>query len=236
MVGKRVPILFAFLFCLTFLLPHTSTQTKYNWKFDRETDGCQIFTSEVPNQRFIASKCVSIINARIDEIGVVLRDIQNFPAWIPDCIMSRILMTLNDEKDIIIFYLQQKIPILANRDMVLKTNVVLNYDKGHAYIGVDQTGNVNYPSPDGFIRMEGFNCSWFLEYIDREHTRATYIINPNLGGKVPGAFANHRIKELSYKTMLGMKRIVKEPKYIEAAKTSKYRKLLDESIKSGKIK
>jgi hypothetical protein len=55
------------------------------------------------------------------------------------------------------------------------------------------------------------------------------MIDPHLGKGLPIAVANPIIKKMPYKSLLQMKEIVKEPKYIEKGKTSKYKKYLAEA-------
>ena len=59
------------------------------------------------------------------------------------------------------------------------------------------------------------------------------MIDPDLGAGLPVSLSNSMIKDLPYKSMQGLKKMVKQPKYLEAAKKSKYRKLIDQAVKEG---
>jgi hypothetical protein len=48
------------------------------------------------------------------------------------------------------------------------------------------------------------------------------MIDPDLGKGIPKSAANHRISTMPYKSLMKMKKMVKDPKYIEKGKTSKY--------------
>jgi hypothetical protein len=233
---KKMVFVSALCFYATLFLSHSSgAEQKLNWKLVKSDGVYQTYTSEQPGSRFIASRCVTIMNARMDEIGMVLRDFANFSTWLQDCSTSKLLKTVDDEKDIFIFYLIQDVPILPDRDMVLKSNVVLNYQKGWCFVGVKSTNDFTYPTPKGMVRML-FDGSFLLEYIDKDHTRVTYTIVPDLGGRVPGMMANPIIKDLPRKSLMKMKVRVAMPQYIESAKKSKYRKMIDEAVKKGYIK
>ena len=84
--------------------------------------------------------------------------------------------------------------------------------------------------------MPSFNSLLTLEWIDREHTRVTFMVDPDLGKGVPKGIANSTIKKTPYKSLKNMMKIVKEPKYVEAGKTSKYNKYAEEAIKAGYVK
>ena len=91
-----------------------------------------------------------------------------------------------------------------------------------------------YDAGKGYVRMPSFNSVWTLEWVDREHTRVTFMIDPDLGDGLPKFVANPMIKTTPFKSLKRMMKIVKDPKYIEEGKTSKYFKLVEEAIK-GRI-
>ena len=64
---------------------------KYQWKLVDTEDGCQIYTSDVAGKEYIAAKASCVFNARIETVGMVLRDIANYPAWMEDCKETKML-------------------------------------------------------------------------------------------------------------------------------------------------
>ncbi len=224
------------LFAIMAFQSGSTSQSKYNWKLVKKSGGALIYTSEVEGKDYIAAKCVEVINAPMEVIGVVLRDIPNFPAWMADCESTKILKVVDDQKDIYIFHLHQNVPLLKDRDMVLKSNVILNYKQGWSYIGTKSTNDVSYPPASNVVRMPSFTGEWRLEWVDRNTTRASFMIDPDLDKGIPVPIANITIRDLPYKSVQGMKKMVKLDKYIQAAKTSKYRKMIDDAIKAGYLK
>ncbi|TFH39687.1 MAG: hypothetical protein E4G96_08820 [Chrysiogenales bacterium] len=211
-------------------------QVKYQWKLVKTNGGASIYTSVVPGKEYIAAKCVDVINAPMDVIGVVLRDIPNFPAWMADCNSTKVLKVVSDEQDLFIFHLHQHVPLLKDRDVILKSHVILNYKKGWSYIGTKSTTEISYSPSNNLIRMPSFAGAWKLEWIDTNTTRATFMIDPDLGKGLPIAIANSTIRDIPYKSIQGMKKMVKQATYIDAAKKSKYRQMIDNAIKAGYLK
>ena len=84
--------------------------------------------------------------------------------------------------------------------------------------------------------MPSFNSLFTLDWIDRENTRVTYMIDPDLGKGVPSSIANSVIKKTPYKSLKKMMKMVKMSKYIESARTSKYNKLVEDAMKAGFVK
>jgi len=100
-------------------------------------------------------------------------------------------------------------------------------------IYADSTNEMNYDSGKGYVRMPSFYSLFTLEWVDREHTRVTFMIDPDLGKGVPTGIANSTIKNIPFKTLKNMMKMAKLSKYIEAAKTSKYNKMAEEFVKAG---
>jgi hypothetical protein len=209
---------------------------RYQWKLVDTDDGCQIYTSVVAGKEYVAAKTTCVIPARMEVIGMVLRDIPNYPAWMQDCKETKVLKEVDDENDVFIFWLHQHITLLTDRDMVLKSKVVMKVEKGQDLIYAESTNEIPYNSGKGYVRMPSFNSLWTLEWRDRENTTVTFMIDPDLGKGVPAGIANSTIKSMPLKTLKNMKKMVKLSKYVESAKTSKYNKFVEDGIKNGFLK
>lgn len=81
--------------------------------------------------------------------------------------------------------------------------------------------------------MPSFHSLFTLQWVDREHTRITFVIDPDLGPGVPSGMANSTIKSTPFKSLQSMMKMVKKSKYIEAAKTSKYNKMAEDFLRAG---
>jgi hypothetical protein len=209
---------------------------KYQWKLVDTENDCQIYTSAVPGKDYIAAKTTCIIPARIEIISVVLRDIANYPEWMEDCKEAKILKVADDQNDVFIFWIHQNVLLYKDRDMVLKSKTVDDYKNGRNFIYAELTNEIPYDSGKGYVRMPSFNSVWTLEWVDREHTRVTFMVDPDPGTGLPKGIANATIKTNPYKSLKRMMKMVKKPKYIEDAKTSKYNKSAEDAIKAGYVK
>ncbi|MBN2159977.1 MAG: hypothetical protein JW807_11330 [Spirochaetes bacterium] len=236
MFRKNYIIIGTLILFVAIVASGSNGQNKYQWKLDGTKAGCTIYYSEVPGREYVAAKATGIINAPMDVVGMVLRDIPSYPEWMADCNATKILKVVNDDKDIFVLWYHQHVPLLADRDMVLKSNVVLAYGKGWSSIGVSSTNEVPYPTPKGMVRMISFSGSWLLEWVDDNTTRATFTIDPNLGPGLPVGIANSTIKKNTYKSIAGMRKMVKKQKYIDGAKKSKYRKMINAEKRRGGLK
>ena len=216
--------------------PGATEPHKYNWELERTDGPCKSYSSVVTGKDYIAAKAVCDVPARIEIIGTILHDIEEFPAWMADCEATKILKVENEEKDTIVFWLHQHIPILKDRDMVLRTTVNVDYAKGINVIEARTAEDVKYDSGKNVVRMPSFYAQYRLEWIDREHTRVTYLIDPDLGSGLPTHISNSNIRKIPLRSMQGMMKMAADKKYIEAAKSSKYARWVDEAIKSHQLK
>ena len=209
---------------------------KYQWKLVDTENDCQIYTSDVPGKDYIAAKASCVIPARIETISVVLREIEHYPEWMEDCKEAKILKKVDDQNDVFIFWIHQHVPLFTDRDMVLKSKTVDDYKNGRNFIYAELTNEIPYDSGKGYVRMPSFNSVWTLEWVNREHTRVTFMVDPDIGAGIPKFTANLTIKTNPLKSLKRMMKMVKNPKYIEAAKTSKYNKFAEDALKAGYVK
>ncbi len=206
---------------------------KYQWKLAEKKDGCEIYTSPVAGKDYIAAKATCLIPARIEVLATILRDIPNYKSWMHDCKDTKMLKVVDDEKDVFIFWLRQHVDFLTDRDMVLKSKVVIDMQNGTNLIYADSTKDMTYDSGKGYVRMPSFYSLFTLQWKDRENTLVTFMVDPDLGPGVPTGIANSKIKTTPFHSLKNMMKKVKDSKYIEAAKTSKYNKMAEEFVKAG---
>jgi hypothetical protein len=210
---------------------------KYQWKLVETKNNCQMYTSEVPGKDYIAAKTTCDIPARIETIGVVLKDVANYPKWMEDCAETKILKEYDPANDGFIFWFRQHIPLIKDRDMVLKRRVELGLKNGGKYtIYTDLTKEINYDAGKGYIRMPSYSSVWTLQWVDRENTRVTFMIDPDLGDGLPKLVANMIIETTPLKSLKRLMKMIKDHKYIEEGKTSRYFTLVEEAIKGGFVK
>jgi hypothetical protein len=81
--------------------------------------------------------------------------------------------------------------------------------------------------------MPSFYSLFTLQWVNRENTKVTFMIDPDMGKGLPTGIANSLIKTTPLKTLNNLKKMVRKSKYIDAAKTSKYNKMAEDFVKAG---
>lgn len=206
---------------------------KYQWKLVGTEDNCQIYTSAVAGKEYIAAKVTCLIPARIEVIRTILRDIPNYPEWMHDCKETKMLKTVDEQNDVFTFWFRQHVTLYTDRDMVLKSKTVIDMKDGTNLVYADSTNEVPYDSGKGYVRMPSFYSLFTLQWVNRENTKVTFMIDPDMGKGLPTGIANSLIKTTPLKTLNKLKKMVRKSKYIDAAKTSKYNKMAEDFIKAG---
>lgn len=232
---KKV-FIFAAVLTLFVFFSYVSAADKYQWKLVETKDGCELYTSMVSGKDYIAARTTCLIPARIETIGVVLRDIEGYPKWMEDCRETKILKVPDPENDGFIFWFRQYIPFHKDRDIVLKNRLEMNLKNGQDIIYAELTDEISYDAGKEYVRMPSFSSEWTLEWVDREHTRVTFMVDPDLGEGLPKFLANPLIKTTPFKSLKRMMKVVKDPRYIEEGKNSRYYNLVEKAIQAGYVK
>jgi hypothetical protein len=210
--------------------------SKYHWKLESVDGNCKSYSSDVAGKPYIAAKVICDMPARIEVIGTILRDIDNYPAWMSGCKATKMLKVEDAAKDTFVFWWHHHIPILQDRDTVLRVTTTANLAKGYELVDVYSTEDIKFDSGEDLSRMPSAFTPFKLEWIDREHTRVSWMLDLDVGAGVPPPVANAIIKRIPYKSMVGLARMATEKLYVESAKTTRYAKIVDDALKLGYVK
>lgn len=204
------------LLCLASAPALGQAPEKYRWQPEDTIDGCQLTTSKVAGKDYIAAKSTCVFSANIEVVGAVLRDIESYPEWMEDCSQTKMLKVVDRDHESYIFWFRQHIPLFADRDMVLKSELIVN-EEARKVVDAVSTAGVAHDSGKGYIRMPSFSAEWALEKLDEGRTRVTYRIDPDLGPGLPVGIANSTIREIPFKSMRRMMKMAKLQKYLDRA-------------------
>ncbi len=241
----KSPLLMAFALAGALLNPASAGETRdtleadpsrYRWKLESSENQCRSYSSEVAGQAFVAAKVVCEIAARIDVIGTILRDIEHYPEWMSGCLATRMLKVDDDASDSFTFWWHHHIPILQDRDVILQVTTTSNLAHGYQLIDVHSSEAIRFDAGENLARMPSAHTPFKLEWIDQEHTRVSWMLDMNVGSGVPPAIANAILKQIPYKSMMGLRKMAASKKYQHAARTSKYARYVEDAIRLGQLK
>jgi len=210
--------------------------SKYQWKLDSTSDTCKSYSSDVAGKPFLAAKIICEMPIRMEVIGMILRDIESYPRWMSGCKATRTVKVEDAANDTFVLWWHHHIPVLQDRDTVLRVTTTINLSKGFELVDVRSTEDIKYSPDPSLARMPSALTPFKLEWIDREHTRVSWMIDLNVGDGVPPTIANAIIKNIPSKSMAGLARMATEKKYLDGAKMSRYGQLVEEAISRGHLR
>ena len=210
--------------------------SKYQWKLESTDDNCKSYSSDVAGKPFIAAKVICDMPARIEVISTILRDINNYPKWMSGCEATKMLKVEDEATDTFVFWWHHHIPILQDRDTVLRVTTTANLARGYELIDVYSTEDIKFDAGENLARMSSALTPIKQEWIHREHTRVSWLLDLNVGAGVPPPVANAIIKRIPYKSMIGLAKMATEKTYLDGAKTTRYAKLVEDAIALGYVK
>ncbi len=190
-----------------------------SWKLTRNQDGIKSYARSVPGSKILELKAITVIDARMEVIGEVLRDVPSSPLWVADCSEASIVRTLGRNDMIVHTLLNFPTPV-SDRDLVVKSVTSYLLDRARGIITITSVNDPAAPPRRGVVRMHDFSGKYVLEYITREKTGVIYSYRADPGGNLPAFAVNLAGRDSLFKTLKGLKRMTAVPKYIEAAKRS----------------
>jgi hypothetical protein len=227
----RLHILLIFAFLNSFLL--IAQEKSWTKAFTKE--GIDIYTRPVQGSSFDEFKGITVLNARIEVIAEVLRDIPSYTQWVSDISEASVISRI--DRDNLTIYLRQVSPWpVSDRDMVLDVTTQKNFNKGYSYIRFVAKKSSNVPLKSGVVRITDMEGSYLLEYVDREHTKLTYIVRSNPGGAIPASIANMAAKDLPFETLADLSLICKSNCYIHLADKSADKLIIEDLVSKGILK
>ncbi len=194
-------LLLIFICCLLSL--KTFSQT--SWELDKNKNGIKVYTRIEKNSDFKSFKAVMTTNVTTDEILKVLKNTGDYLKWYGYTKTSRLL---KQEKDVQYNYVETIFPWpFRNRDMVYKMSIdTLNTGT----IKIHLEGIPDYiQKTKGIVRMKKA-LGYILLQTSKGLTEIMYVFHSEPGDNIPAWMANSSIAKLPFKTLSGLRKVLKE--------------------------
>ncbi|HPA73593.1 MAG TPA: START domain-containing protein, partial [Spirochaetota bacterium] len=90
------------------------------WKLMRNENGIRAYARSIPGSKLLELKAITIIDAKMEVIGEVLRDVPSNPEWMADCSDARIVHLISPKEMIVHTTLDFPAPV-SDRDLVVRS-------------------------------------------------------------------------------------------------------------------
>ena len=188
------------------------------WTKIKDSDGIKSYERSVPGTDLKEFIAVTTIDAKMEVIGEVLRDVPQFSKWIADCESARIEKKY--DRNTFVMYLLLDPPLISKRDIILKNETIYDYENGKARIDFFCTDDVKIPVEKKRTRVTIMNGLYQMEYLGRNKTKFIYKLKVDPAGDIPKRVAYAVMKAYPFNTLKALKKMVREGKYAEAARGS----------------
>jgi hypothetical protein len=200
--------------------------SKDNWQIKKDKDQITVYTQDIPNSDFDEFKGVTIFDCGIEVLIALSRDIPGQVNWLFNCSESKLIKKIN--KDAYIIYTVTKSPWpVKDRDAIWKREYINNLNDGEYLIKFNDIDYEEFPANDNYVRMTDASGYFKFKIIDKDHTEVTYQYRGNPGGKIPPKLSNAASVDFPYKTLVNMKEMVKNEKYINLSKDTPHKKEIE---------
>jgi hypothetical protein len=223
-----------FLVVCAVLLLDSIAGAEGQWELIESKGGIDTYRMTHSGTAICTFKGVGFVDAKIEVVGEVMRNIQSYPEWMAKFKKTTILKTI--DRNTYVFHAILKTPIpFQNRDIVIENETKYNFNNGTALISFRSANSFNYPKQEGLFRVTALEGQYYLEYFGRDKTRITYQYRSDPGGNIPIYLANEiEIKHYPTQTITGLRKIVQKKKYIDAGLASPEHDLIERMLDSKK--
>ncbi len=203
--------------CLVILISLNPLYSDENWKLVKHESGIKVFTKETADTDIDEFLGEAVIEADLSVIEAVFDNVQGQTEWMQDCIEAKLIDKKSRYEWIIYNVTNAPWPV-EDRDVVVKTVTHRDPKNGLINIEINSTDHPDFPKIEGRVRMPGLEGGWEFKYLGSGKTKCAYRIKADPGGSLPVWLANKTTREIPYKTILSLMKMVKKKKYISEGK------------------
>ncbi|MEE2904513.1 MAG: START domain-containing protein [Myxococcota bacterium] len=210
MKRPQIQLLASFLMTLV-AFSSESVASSGTWDEIVNDDGVQVWRKKIAGSPFVAFRGETLVDASIKKVLAVLNDQDNKTSWMHRCVANYAIEYKKLGQVIIYNRTGSNFPLVADRDVVVETNLTYDTENGVIDIVAVDTTHKNGPPIDGVVRMKKLRLNWRLTFVSKEKTLVRYEVQTDPGGAIPAWVVNLVSKGVPKKTLAGLKRQVLLP-------------------------
>jgi hypothetical protein len=188
-----------------------------DWNLKIQKDGIEVSTRPVKGSDLDEFMGTADIDASIDVVYAVIKDVPAATQWMADCKENREIRKIDEYTSVQFNVTKTPWPVW-DREALVIAKEKKDEKTGKITFDFHETNDPPVPVGKGNVRMPEISGQWVLIPINRDRTKVIYTAKSNPGGSIPKAIANLKSKEIPYNTLLGLRMMVKKDKYKKAAK------------------
>lgn len=200
------------------------------WELVHIKDGIETYRMRHKGTDVQTFRGVAFVDAKIEVVGEVFRDIESYPQWMYKFKDTKVLKEIDRNTFVVWSGVKTPFPY-KNRDLVIENETIYNFDNGTAVLKFWKAKEYKYPDQKGYFRLPLLEGAYLLEYFGRDKTRVSYQYRSDPGGNIPLVIANEiEIKNFPYHTLKALQKEVKKQKYIDGGRKSPEYDLIEKML------
>lgn len=192
----------------------SDTHVDNSWQLKRDKQGVKIYTRSVKDSAYKEIKGVTLINTRLSSLVALMRDPQGCAEWEDLCKDSKLYGSIS-AKEYYVYTLNDLPWPFADRDVLAHVTWQQNPDTLQVSMHSQATKGMLKINKD-IIRVTEAHASWVLKPLNDGQIEVTVTAHINPGGSLPGWMTKFFLVDSPYKSLINLKRVVKQPKYAQA--------------------
>ena len=210
---KFLSIMAVYSVILSFLVAMPAGVMAANdWKLAVQKNGIDVSIRPVKGSDLDEFMGTADIDASIDVVYAVIKDIPAATQWMADCKENREIRKIDEYTSVQFNVTKAPWPV-SDREALCIVFEKKDEKTGTITFEFHETNDPPVPVGKGNVRMPEISGQWILTPINRDHTKVLYTVKSNPGGTLPKALANMKSKDIPYNTLMGLKMMVKKDKY-----------------------
>lgn len=208
----------------------TGTSMAADWELIYNKEGISGFERTIPGTGIKEFKAYGFVEARMEVIGELLRDIPSYPQWMASCKATKVLADI--DRNTKIFFNETAAPWpVPNRGIIITNTTQYQLDTGRAVIRFKALNSPKYPIRKGLVPVTDLDGEYLLEFFGRDMTKVTYRHRAHPGGNVPLRVANYQSRFFPVINIKGMRKMVRLDKYKNLGAACEEYRLIENMVK-----
>ncbi|MGB1205917.1 MAG: START domain-containing protein [Chitinophagales bacterium] len=189
----------SFLFC--------ENATAQAWDLAQDKNGVKVSTRKIDGYKLKEFKGETIIKTTSHKVLALLKNIEGYVDWMPDCKESKVLKKISDTEFYQYTVTDAPWPV-TDRDNVAHMKI---NEKENGTIHIVLKGTPDYIAKNSaYVRVPQLQASWKIIPQNNGNTKVVYQGLASAGGSIPDWLANSFVVDTPYETLVKMnKKIAK---------------------------
>jgi hypothetical protein len=231
---KKLILKLFILFLILCAEPAAMAETNSNWQMIMDNENIKGYSRSVEGSDLLEFRSSVIVNAKIEVVGAILRNVEGLKEASSHCTDVRFLEK-TDINNYVFYVAYSYPPPIADRDMIVKVSGRYDYNMGRVISDLRALKEPLVPLKKNCIRITNYKAQFIVEYINREKTNIVYTSMLDPAGSIPKSLANFMSKLALESSGLDLQEAIKNKKYIDAAMNSQDHEIVENLVKNKDV-